>query len=299
MNGQDAERDFLMNPQDAVVIYQLKPGEETRDLRFEGFRSLKRAVERENYEAVYTGELPAMPKVGLVDLLETLYTKFNLNLPEDFTGHSLSVSDVVAIRRDGQVSAHYVDTFGFVRLDDFIRENPMQDMDAVDKLVWKPIGSDRHDWLFSCGAEADKERGCIGYLRGDFGRSGAEFWTSWFDHQSGLKSSAFMEELQGLVNTLREPDGLLHDFTSMRKDCHEGAIGDGIYGFHAESGQFEYCLRCTPRRGDYNFYLYCYDKAAQREHGQERRSVLGQLKAEQKPVPRTEKKNRASRETER
>lgn len=129
MNRQDAEQEFLMNPQDAVVIYQLKPGEETRDLRFEGYNNLRRAVERENYDAVYTGELPHMPKAGLVDLLETLYTKFNLNRPADFTGHSLSVSDVIAIRQDGQVSAHYVDTFGFVRLDDFLRENPLKNVE--------------------------------------------------------------------------------------------------------------------------------------------------------------------------
>ena len=131
MNVQDAEREFLMNSQDAFVIYQLKLGEETRDLRFEGYNHLRRAVERENYDAVYTGELPAMPKAGLIDLLETLYTKFNLNLPEDFTGHSLSVSDVVAIRRDGQVSAHYVDTYGFVRLDDFLRENPLKNVEMA------------------------------------------------------------------------------------------------------------------------------------------------------------------------
>lgn len=131
MNGQDAEREFLMNPHDAVVIYQLKPGDETRDLRFEGFRSLKRAVERENYDAVYTGELPPVPEAGLVDLLETLYTKFNLNRPEDFTGHSLSVSDVIAIRHDGQVSAHYVDAFGFVRLDGFLPENPLKNVEMA------------------------------------------------------------------------------------------------------------------------------------------------------------------------
>lgn len=116
MNEQDAEREFLMNSQDAFVIYQLKPGEEARDLRFEGYNHLRRAVERENYDAVYTGKLPNLPSAGLVDLLEMIYTKFNLNLPADFTGHSLSVSDVIAIRRDGQVSAHYVDTYGFVRL---------------------------------------------------------------------------------------------------------------------------------------------------------------------------------------
>ena len=131
MNEQDAEREFLMNSQDAFVIYQLKLGEEARDLRFEGYNHLRRAVERENYDAVYTGELPRMTKAGLVDLLETLYTKFNLNLPEDFTGHSLSVSDVVAIRRNGQVSAHYVDTYGFVRLEDFLRENPLKNVEMA------------------------------------------------------------------------------------------------------------------------------------------------------------------------
>lgn len=131
MNEQDAEREFLMNSQDAFVIYQLKLGEEARDLRFEGYNHLRRAVERENYDAVYTGELPRMTKAGMVDLLETLYTKFNLNLPEGFTGHSLSVSDVVAIRRNGQVSAHYVDTYGFVRLDDFLRENPLKNVEMA------------------------------------------------------------------------------------------------------------------------------------------------------------------------
>ena len=88
-------------------------------------------MERENYDAVYTGELPQMPRAGLVDLLEMLYTKFNLNRPADFTGHSLSVSDVVAVRRDGQVSAHYVDTYGFVRLDDFLRENPLKNVEMA------------------------------------------------------------------------------------------------------------------------------------------------------------------------
>lgn len=131
MKEQDMEMEFLMNPQDAYIIYQLKPGEETRDLRFESFANLKRAVERRNYDAVYTEELPHLPKAGLVELLETLYTKFNLNLPEDFTGHSLSVSDVIAIRRDGQVSAHYVDVYGFMKLNGFLRDNPLRNAEMA------------------------------------------------------------------------------------------------------------------------------------------------------------------------
>lgn len=131
MNGQNVEMEFLMNLKDSFVIYQLKPGEATRDLRFESFANLKRAVERRNYDAVYTEELPHLPKAGLVELLETLYTKFNLNLPEDFTGHSLSVSDVIAVRRDGQVSAHYVDVYGFMKLNDFLRANPLKNVEMA------------------------------------------------------------------------------------------------------------------------------------------------------------------------
>ena len=67
-----------------------------------------------------------------------------------------------------------------------------------------------------------------------------------------------------MVNGFHEEGGLLQSFSSMSKLCRDGLPCDTSYGFHAESQHYEYCLRCTPRRGDYNFYLYCYDKSAQR-----------------------------------
>ena len=105
----------------------------------------------------------------------------------------------------------------------------------------------------------------MGHLRGDFGKSGGEFWTSWFDHQPDLKSTAFHEELQNVVNALRKQDGLLRNFASMSRGCRDGLACEDSFGFKAESPHYTYCLRCTPRRGDYNFYLYAYDKDAQRE----------------------------------
>ena len=54
-------------------------------------------------------------------MLESLYTKFNIDHPEDFTGHSLSVSDIVALKTGGVVSCHYVDSVGFAELKDFLR----------------------------------------------------------------------------------------------------------------------------------------------------------------------------------
>lgn len=134
------------------------------------------------------------------------------------------------------------------------------------ELSWKPIESDKTDWLYSGSSEQDLERGCVGHLRGDFGKSGGEFRTSWFDHQPELKSPAFHEEFQNVVNSLRKQDGLLRNFASMNRGCREGLSCDDSFGFKAESPHYTYCLRCIPRRGDYNFYLYAYDKDAQREH---------------------------------
>ena len=134
------------------------------------------------------------------------------------------------------------------------------------ELVWKPIEADKADWLYSGDSEQDLERGCVGHLRGDFGNSGAEFWTSWFDHRPDLKSTVFHDELQNVVNGLRKEGGLLRNFAAMSRGCREGLPCDDSFGFKAESPHYAYCLRCIPRRGDYNFYLYAYDKDFQREH---------------------------------
>ena len=134
------------------------------------------------------------------------------------------------------------------------------------ELVWKPIETDKADWLYSGDSEQDLERGCVGHLRGDFGNSGAEFWTSWFDHRPDLKSTVFHDELQNVVNGLRKEGGLLRNFAAMSRGCREGLPCDDSFGFKAESPHYTYCLRCIPRRGDYNFYLYAYDKDFQREH---------------------------------
>ena len=134
------------------------------------------------------------------------------------------------------------------------------------ELSWKPIEPDQADWLYSGSSLQDLERGCVGHLRGDFGKSGGEFWTSWFDHQPGLKTPAIHEEFQHVVNSLRKQDGLLRNFASMSRGCREGLSCDDSFGFKEESPHYTYCVRCTPRRGDYNFYLYAYDKDAQREY---------------------------------
>ena len=104
-------------------IYQLKDGDETRDYRFEPYDRLQAAglaVDRANYELVYTA--PLVPGTSLDDI----FTRFNIDHPKDFKGHSLSVSDVVVLHQDGQDTAHYVDRGDFKQVPEFLQEKQPQ-----------------------------------------------------------------------------------------------------------------------------------------------------------------------------
>lgn len=119
---QELENNFLYNPSDAFAIYQLKHTEETRDIRFETLERLQAVgltVERDNYEVVYTDGFTKFE--GTRDRLEDLFDRFNNDRPEDFHGHSLSVSDIIALKQRGKVSYHYVDRFDFAELPNFAR----------------------------------------------------------------------------------------------------------------------------------------------------------------------------------
>ena len=103
---------------DTFSIYQIKGGDETRDLRFEPYDRLTAAghrVDPKNYALVYSAELT--PGTSLEDI----YTRFNIDHPKDFKGHSLSVSDVVVLHQNGQDTAHYVDSFGYKEVPEFFK----------------------------------------------------------------------------------------------------------------------------------------------------------------------------------
>ena len=108
---------------DTFSIYQLKQGDETRNFRFEPYDRLQAAgnvVDKANYELVYSAELT--PGTSLEDI----YTRFNIDHPKDFKGHSLSVSDVVVLHQNGQDAAHYVDSFGYKEVPEFLQEQTQQ-----------------------------------------------------------------------------------------------------------------------------------------------------------------------------
>jgi antirestriction protein ArdC len=114
---------------DTFSIYQLKHGDETRDLRFEPYDRLQatgNSVDRANYELIYSAELT--PGTSLEDI----YTRFNIDHPKDFKGHSLSVSDVVVLHQNGQDTAHYVDSFGYKSVPEFLQEQKQLTPDELE-----------------------------------------------------------------------------------------------------------------------------------------------------------------------
>ena len=118
----DYEKAFLDNPADSFAIYQLRDNDDTAQLRFMNAEYLAQkglSIEKENYTAVYAGGLDR--RGDTQDRLDALYETFNIRRPEDFRGHSLSVSDIVALKQNGVVSCHYVDSRGFKALPDFLK----------------------------------------------------------------------------------------------------------------------------------------------------------------------------------
>ena len=115
---------------DTFSIYQLKRGDETRDLRFEPYDRLTaagHAVDPANYDLIYSA--PLAPGTSL----EAIFTRFNIDHPKDFKGHSLSVSDVVVLHQNGQDTAHYVDSIGYRQTPEFLQ--PQNYLKHVEDIV--------------------------------------------------------------------------------------------------------------------------------------------------------------------
>ena len=133
---KEAQSEYIYKAQEEVAekdtfqIYQLKRGENTRELQFESYDRLKESgqtLNPDHYVKVYEAELTK----GLS--LEDIYSRFNIDHPKDFYGHSLSVSDVVVLHKDGKDSAHYVDRFGYKDAPEFLK--PQNYLKHVEDIV--------------------------------------------------------------------------------------------------------------------------------------------------------------------
>lgn len=118
--ARDVHRRFLEAPGDAFAVMQLK-GSAPAELRYTGLKYLPQPPAPGNYDILYTGPIACTQNQSAT--LENLFEIFNINRPGDFTGHSLSVSDIIALKQDGVVSYHYCDNVGFQELPGFMSEN--------------------------------------------------------------------------------------------------------------------------------------------------------------------------------
>lgn len=147
-NEAAKETQLLYGSTDKYGIYQLKDSPELRAFHFAGTEELKRmgitkdnfeAIRRENYSLIYVGELSGLQGQTQGAALEVVYEKFNIDHPADYKGHSLSVSDIVVLHQDGKNTAHFVDSFGFTTLPEFLKEQ-VQELEAAQEEMQDTSG---------------------------------------------------------------------------------------------------------------------------------------------------------------
>ena len=223
-------------PRDTFSIYQLKSGNETLDYRFEPLDAIRNnglSVKPENYELVYTAPLTEK------DNLESIYTRFNIDHPADFKGHSLSVSDIVVLHQDGKDTAHYCDRFGFSQVPEFLQPEraaevtiPTPDQMATQERISTPRGS-------FCVANMTREQMEVtGYGVHHQSNDGKHLIMG-----NGTRAFAVLAQQPEQDNPLRTAEMTLEDDYGMI----DGVINNGRRGEELEKIQ-EYAERTTPEK---------------------------------------------------
>ena len=241
-------------PVGSFSIYQLKGGNETLDYRFEPLDSIHRndlSVKPENYELVYEAPLTAK------DDLESIYTRFNVDRPADFTGHSLSVSDIVVLHQDGKDTAHYCDRAGFSEVPEFLQ--PAQKSREITERIQTPRGS-----FYLCGMTREQ-------MEADgYGFHHASEDGKYLIMANGTQAYAVRADAPEKDNPLRTAEMTLEDDYGMI----DGVINNGRRGEELEKAK-EHAERTQPEK-----------KPSIRE----RLAAAKQECAKQQPRPAPEKK---------
>ena len=135
------------------------------------------------------------------------------------------------------------------------------------KLEIRPMTKAEQKYSYTQSQQIAGQTGCIGHLRADMDTDGKGFFSSWDDHRGDLKTQAFKDEFDEVINALRFDDqygGLLKNRSSLAAYCRkypDSAFNGNYtmeYGFRADTEQYSYMLRLNPHKGDYNLYCYCY-----------------------------------------
>ena len=214
-------------PVGSFSIYQLKGGNETLDYRFEPLDSIHRnglSIKPENYELVYEAPLTAK------DDLESIYTRFNVDRPADFTGHSLSVSDIVVLHQDGKDTAHYCDRAGFSEVPEFLQ--PAQKSREITERIQTPRGS-----FYLCGMTREQ-------MEADgYGFHHASEDGKYLIMANGTQAYAVRADAPEKDNPLRTAEMTLEDDYGMI----DGVINNGRRGEELEKAK-EHAERTQPEK---------------------------------------------------
>ena len=238
--AERTEREYVAQgeptQEDSFSIYQLKRGDETLDYRFEPLDAIRRnglSVDPANYELVYTAPLTAK------DNLESIYTRFNIDRPADFKGHSLSVSDIVVLHQDGTDTAHYCDRFGFSQVPEFLEPDrakevtiPTPDQMATRERISTPRGS------FTVTAMSREQMEAAGY-----GVHHASEDGKYLIMGNGTRAFAVAAEQPEKDNPLRATEMTMEDDYGMI----DGIINNGRRGEELEKAQ-EHTERTQPEK---------------------------------------------------
>ena len=123
---------------------------------------------------------------------------------------------------------------------------------------------EERNYTYSQSMQISMQTGLIGHLRADMDSNGKGFFSSWDDFRKDLKTQEFKDELDAVINELREDGNFLQNRTMLSKYCYsnpDASFDDGReYGVRVNTEQYAYLLRLNPNKGEYNLYCYCYRK---------------------------------------
>lgn len=141
---------------------------------------------------------------------------------------------------------------------------------STDNMTLRAAKENEMLYAFRQSQQLKMQTGYVGYLRGDFGSQGNEFYSTWMDEIKDRKTLEFQLEFDDVINALRDDPkyrGILRNLEDMKLLCSarpQGYISFDqmpyTYAFRADTENYSYLIKCQTSKGDYNFYVMAYEK---------------------------------------
>lgn len=135
------------------------------------------------------------------------------------------------------------------------------------ELNFRPLSAAERNYTYSNSQQISMQTGCIGHLRADMDSNGEGFFSSWNDFRRDLKTQEFKDELDSVINELREKGNILSSRSALSKFCYshpDASFGKDLlgnereFGIRVDTDKYAYMMRLNPNKGEYNLYCYCY-----------------------------------------